>query len=207
MPTVSASSDIEILRNSINRFTTMSHEDFNLSESFWHTKTYKKGEFYNDFKQVCKHLGFVVEGVFRTYYVDEKTGDEKNIYFYTNNQIVVSYASFINQVPCHYYTQAMVDSKVIYIHIEKLQMLYQKSHVWERFGRLIAEQASNIALDRTESFLFQTPEERYLNLVHQHPDIINSIPLYHISSYLGIQGPSLSRIRKRIASGKPRITG
>ncbi|MFN3849293.1 MAG: Crp/Fnr family transcriptional regulator [Spirosomataceae bacterium] len=194
-----AQSDIEILKQSVNHFLPITDEEFALSDGFWHTKTYKKGEFYNDFKQVCKHLGFVLNGVFRTYYVDEKSGDEKNIYFYTHNQIVVSYASFINQVPCHYYTQAMVDSRVVYIHIENLMKLYQKSHIWERFGRLIAEQASNIALDRTESLLFRSPEERYLNLVSQHPDIINSIPLYHISSYLGIQGPSLSRIRKRIA--------
>jgi CRP-like cAMP-binding protein len=147
-------------------------------------------------------MGFVLEGVFRTYYLDEKSADEKNIFFYTNNQIVVSYASFINQVPCHYYTQSMLASKVIYIHFDKLMSLYQASHEWERFGRLIAEQASNVALNRTESLLFQSPEQRYLDLTSQHPDIINSIPLYHISSYLGIQGPSLSRIRKRLSEKK-----
>jgi len=41
--------------------------------------------------------------------------------------------------------------------------------------------------------------QRYLDLIKNHPDIFNSIPLYHISSYLGIQGPSLSRIRKIIS--------
>ncbi|HEY1037971.1 MAG TPA: Crp/Fnr family transcriptional regulator, partial [Bacteroidia bacterium] len=76
-----------------------------------------------------------------------------------------------------------------------------KSHAWERFGRLLAQEAFNVTIARTESFLFKTPEERYLELIKQHPDIFNNIPLYHISSYLGIQGPSLSRIRKRI-SGK-----
>jgi len=35
--------------------------------------------------------------------------------------------------------------------------------------------------------------------VNHYPDIFNNIPLYHISSYLGIQGPSLSRIRKRLS--------
>jgi CRP-like cAMP-binding protein len=191
--------EIEILEKAFHSFTGMSSEAFRLSEKFWQVKSYKKGEFYNDFQQVCKHLGFVLEGVFRTFHVDEKSADEKNIFFYTNNQIVVSYASFINQVPCHYYTQSMLASKVIYIHFDKLMSLYRESHEWERFGRLIAEQASNVALNRTESLLFQSPEQRYLDLTSQHPDIINSIPLYHISSYLGIQGPSLSRIRKRLS--------
>ncbi|WP_435353137.1 Crp/Fnr family transcriptional regulator [Emticicia sp. SJ17W-69] len=191
--------EIELLKKALQSFTGMSEETFLLSEQYWQVKTYKKGEFYNDYQQVCKHLGFVIEGVFRTYYLDEKSADEKNVFFYTNNQIVVSYASFINQVPCHYYTQSMLHSKVIYIHYDKLKALYRQSHEWEHFGRLIAEQASNIALNRTESLLFQTPEQRYLDLVSQHPDIMNTIPLYHISSYLGIQGPSLSRIRKRIS--------
>lgn len=191
--------EIEVLEKALNLFAGMSSEAFQLSASHWQLKTYKKGEFYNNYQQVCKHLGFVLDGVFRTYHVDEETADEKNIFFYTNNQLVVSYASFINQIPCHFHTQSMVASKVIYIHFDQLTALYRKSHEWERLGRLIAEQASNIALNRTESLLFQTPEQRYLDLVSQHPYIINSIPLYHISSYLGIQGPSLSRIRKRIS--------
>ena len=194
--------EIEILENSLKAFSGMSRDAFRLSEKYWQTKTYKKGEFYNDFQQVCKLLGFVLEGVFRTYYVDEKNADEKNIFFYTDNQLVVSYASFINQVPCHFYTQSMLPSKVIYIHFDNLMSLYRQSHEWERLGRLIAEQASNVALNRTESLLFQTPEQRYLDLISHHPDIMNTVPLYHISSYLGIQGPSLSRIRKRLSEKK-----
>lgn len=194
--------EIEVLEKALNTFSGMSSEAFQLSASHWQLKTYKKGEFYNNYQQVCKHLGFVLDGVFRTYHVDEKNADEKNIFLYTNKQLVVSYASFINQTPCHFYTQSMVESKVIYIHFDQLTALYRKSHEWEHLGRLIAEQASNIALNRTESLLFQTPEQRYLDLVSQHPDIINSIPLYHISSYLGIQRPSLSRIRKRISEKK-----
>jgi hypothetical protein len=52
---------------------------------------------------------------------------------------------------------------------------------------------------RIEGFVFKSPEERYLDLIRQQPAIFNAVPLYHISSYLGIQGPSLSRIRKRLA--------
>lgn len=50
------------------------------------------------------------------------------IFFYTDNQQVVSYASFINQVPCYFYTQSMVKSKVIYIHFDNLMSLNLQSH-------------------------------------------------------------------------------
>jgi CRP-like cAMP-binding protein len=131
---------------------------------------------------------------------DEK-GDEKNIFLFLPHQVVVTYKSFIHEVPCDYNTQALTDAQVICIGLSDLQSLYKRSHGWERFGRLMAEKAFDIANDRAESFLFKSAEERYLDLIRMQPDIINHIPLYHISSYLGIAGPSLSRIRKRI-SGK-----
>ena len=183
----------------ISEFANLTEEDFKLSQSFWQHNVYKKGDFYNEQKSVCKHLGFITNGIFRSYIIDAKTGEEKNVFLYSSNQFVVTFKSFINQIPCDYHTQAMADANVLCISINDLLSLYQKSHAWERFGRLLAQQAFNVVIDRTESFLFKTPEERYLDLVKYHPDILNNIPLYHISSYLGIQGPSLSRIRKRIS--------
>lgn len=191
--------DIDLLGHALRTFANIDEEAFALSVPYWQKKHYQKGEFYNEYKNVCKHLGFILDGIFRTYYVNDQTGEEKNVFFFTKHQVVVSYKSFINQSPCNYYTESMVDSTILYINITHLQELYQQSHQWERFGRLVGERAFNLAMNRMEDFLFQTPEQRYLDLIEQHPDLYNSIPLYHISSYLGIQGPSLSRIRKRLS--------
>lgn len=192
---------IEKLAFAITSFSKMNTEEFQLSLPFWQERTFKKGEFYNERSHICKNLGFIIEGTFRGYIIEEKTGEEKNVFLYSSDQFVVSFKSFINQVPCDYYTQSMTDSTILYINIIDLLALYQQSHQWERFGRLLAQEAFNVAMERSESFLFKTPEERYLDLIKHHPDIFNTVPLYHISSYLGIQGPSLSRIRKRL-SGK-----
>jgi CRP-like cAMP-binding protein len=194
-------SEIEKLAAALEGFAGLNANDFQLSAPFWQTKNYQKGEFYNEHRNICKNLGFITKGVFRSYIIDEKTGEEKNVFLYSTNGFVVSFKSFINQTPCDYYTQAMTDASVIFINIIDLQLLYQRSHQWEKFGRLLAQEAFNVTMTRIEGFMFKTPEERYLDLIQQHPDIFNSVPLYHISSYLGIQGPSLSRIRKRI-SGK-----
>lgn len=190
--------EIQLLEEVFRKMTGMDEQAFALSLPYWQLKEYKKGEFYNEYKNVCKHLGFVISGIFRTYYVHEETGEEKNMLFYTENQIVSALKSFLTQKPCNYYTECVVDSRILYIHINDLQRLYEQSHQWERFGRFVAELAFNMVMDNTESFLFKTPEQRYMELVDLHPDIFNRIPLYHIASYLGIQGPSLSRIRKRM---------
>jgi|JI6StandDraft_1071083.scaffolds.fasta_scaffold183912_1 CRP-like cAMP-binding protein len=190
----------DILKQALLSIADIDAADFELSSKHWKEKEYKKGEYYNEYKNVCKYLGFITHGVFRSYYVDIKSEEEKNVFFFSTNQIVVSYQSFITQTPCNYYTQAMTDAKVLYIHIDHLMQLYKQSHKWERLGRLIAEMAFSISMKRTESFLFRSPEERYLELISQHPEIFNNVPLYHISSYLGIQGPSLSRIRRIFAT-------
>ena len=193
--------EIEKLAFALRQFAGLSEEDFKLSSEFWMPKNYKKGEFYNLRGNVCTYLGFIVDGVFRSYTIDEKAGEEKNVFLYSANGFVVPFKSFLNQIPCDYQTQAMTDASIIYIRYSDLLSLYQTSHQWEKFGRLLAQETFNITMSRIEGFILKTPEERYLDLIKQHPDIFNNVPLYHISSYLGIQGPSLSRIRKRI-SGK-----
>ncbi|MDF7817477.1 Crp/Fnr family transcriptional regulator [Runella sp. MFBS21] len=191
--------EIDKLQYALQQFAGITPEEFALSTPYWKYKTYKKGEFYNLHRNICKDLGFVTSGVFRSYTVNEETGEEKNVFLYSSNGFVVSFKSFVNQIPCDYHTQALTDASIIYINILDLISLYQQSHQWETFGRLLAQEAFNVTMTRLEGFLFKSPEERYLDLVRQHPDIFNNVPLYHISSYLGIQGPSLSRIRKRIS--------
>ena len=177
----------------------MDKESFELSLPYWQLKSYHKGEFYNEYKNICKHLGFIIDGVFRVYRVNENTGEERNMLFFGKNEFIASYKSFISQTACDYFTESMVDSTILYIHIDSLNLLYQQSHKWERFGRLVAEQAFQAVMNATEGLLFDTPEGRYQDMVRKHPDVVNAVPLYHIASYLGIKGPSLSRIRKRMA--------
>jgi CRP-like cAMP-binding protein len=190
--------DKEILATALSRFAGLDKDDLALSTPYWQLKEYRKGEFYNAYKNVCTYLGFVTQGIFRSYLIDAK-GHERNIFIYPTHQFVVTFKSFIHQVPCDYYTQAMSDARVLCIGLRDLHQLYRTSHKWERFGRLAAEKAFDVAIDRAEGMLFKSAEERYLDLIKHQPDIFNTVPLYHISSYLGIQGPSLSRIRKRLA--------
>jgi CRP-like cAMP-binding protein len=194
------SSEIELLQQALHNAAGMDKETFALSLPYWQIKTYKKGEYFNEYKNICKHLGFVINGVFRIYRMNEETGEEKNMLFFTNHQFVASYKSFLSQVACSYFTESMMTSTILYIHVDHLHELYKTSHQWEHFGRVVAETAFLEVMSNTEAFLFHSPEERYLQLISKHPDIFNAVPLYHIASYLGIQGPSLSRIRKRMLS-------
>ncbi len=191
---------LDLLKPVFNQFSGMSSEAFDLSRAYWHEKSFKKGELFNNYKNVCKELGFIVEGTFRSYIINYKSGEDQNIFFYSKSGFVCAYKSFVNQIPCEYYTEALTDAHIVCINIFDLRKLYNQSHEWECFGRLAAETAATVVTDRVESFLLKSPEERYVELIEAHPELSQDVPLYHISSYLGIQGPSLSRIRKRLAN-------
>ena len=85
---------IERLRKIVGDISGMSRENFDLSIDYWQPKTYKKNEFYNEYKNVCKYLGFVLTGVFRIYKFHDQSGIEKNIQFFTNDQFMSSFKSF-----------------------------------------------------------------------------------------------------------------
>jgi hypothetical protein len=69
----------------------------------------------------------------------------------------------------------------------------------EKYGRLIAEEVLKTQQKRIESFLFENAEQRYRNFIKESPNLSNRVSLSYLSSYLGIERPSLSRIRKKIA--------
>ncbi|MBL0740716.1 Crp/Fnr family transcriptional regulator [Chryseolinea lacunae] len=200
MRSIQTNEYIERLRKFVKDCSGMRDEDFDLSVPYWQHKIYKKGEFFNEYKNVCKYLGFVLDGVFRIYRFHDQSGAEKNMFFFTKNQFMCSFKGFFSQNSCDYHTQSLIKSKILYIHHDSLQHLYKISPVWDRFGRVFAESSLLAVMTNTEAVMFKSPEERYRELVSVHPDIFNSVPLYHIASYLGIKGPSLSRIRKRIVT-------
>ena len=52
------------------------------------------------------------------------------------------------------------------------------------------------------SFIKDTPQQRYLNLLQEKPQIIQRIPQHYIASYLGITTVHLSRIKSKLAKEK-----
>lgn len=188
----------DLLDTQLAKFAGLTKRDIHDSRPFWKLRTVKKGAFFNAGKNVSKDLGLIITGIFRVFYRDPAIGEEKNIFFFSENQFLIWFRTFIDDKESHYFIQALEDSEVVYISHHDLNNLYETHRNWSRFGRLLAELFFTYSQTRAETFLFSTPEERYLKLLKDHSDIVSRIPVYHFASYLGITNPSLSRIRRRI---------
>jgi CRP-like cAMP-binding protein len=187
-----------ILKDILVPFAGMTDEDIAVSLPFWRKREISKGNFYNKQNVVCRDLGILVKGMFRVYHSGSESEEERNIFFFSEEQFIVSFASFIYQYPCSYYIEALEDSEILYVSYQDLQSLYLKHKSWERFGRILAEHFFTRSQLRTENLLFLTHEQRYLNLLQEHQNIVQRVTSFHIASYLGIKNQSLSRIKKRL---------
>jgi CRP-like cAMP-binding protein len=190
--------DKKILFDFLHDFSNLSEIEFLKGSQHWYRRTISKGDFFNMQNFVCSDLGFIKSGLFRIYYYDEETMADRNMFFFSEGQFIVSFRSFIYQYPCIYYIEALEDAELYAIKYQDLQNLYSTNKGWANTGRLLAELFFEYAQSRMESLLFNTVEQRYIKLLKEQPEILKRIALYHIASYLGITSQSLSRIRKRL---------
>ena len=97
--------------------------------------------------------------------------------------------------------QALEDTTVFVITKKNLIELYKECSKYETFGRLMAEQvAQKRATEIAMSLSSDKPEERYLKLIKNNPDIFQRVQQKYIANFLGISPESLSRIRNRIVN-------
>jgi CRP-like cAMP-binding protein len=188
-----------LLAQQLQAFAGLSAADLHLAEGNWTLRPIAKNEFFNFRNSVCRHVGFIVSGLFRVYYVDPVTAQEHNVFLVPEGLFLTSLKSLVTQEACPYYIAALEDAQLLVITTEQLRRLYAQSHGWERFGRLLAEQYMVLHQAKTEALLFQSAEQRYLGLLQQFPSVTNRVSLGHIASYLGITGPSLSRVRTQLS--------
>ena len=108
--------------------------------------------------------------------------------------------SFISGEQALFNIQAIETSELILLSKENFQKVCETIPVFERFYRMLIQNAYVHSQKRISRIYKNSAEERYLNLIKEHPEIIQRIPQHYIASYLGIKPQSLSRIRKNLSN-------
>lgn len=186
------------LKNVIRTISPITDSEWELFENDIYEKTILKNNYFAKPYMISDNIGFVLKGTFRTFYIDNN-GADITTHFQLENMFIVDYQSFITSKKSVFQIEALEDSHILYFNKKTVVNLFQQSHNWEKFGRIIAEQVFILYTKRFQSLLFQTAEERYLHLLKEFPEIFQRVPQYLIASYLGIKPQSLSRIRKQLS--------
>jgi CRP-like cAMP-binding protein len=141
----------------------------------------------------CKTIYFVKKGCVRIYYFKEDIDITESFEF--ENAFVARAESLFTGKPSLKAIQTIEDTILIGIDSNQLFQLFDTHHDLERLFRKIIETSYVNTVNRIESLQFNTAEERYQNLLKDHPNVLQRVPLKYIASYLGITPVSLSRIR------------
>lgn len=192
-------SKFNLFRNQVEKFVAFTDDEWLIFQQHLKLVSLKKKDFFVRAGEVCNDIGFIVSGSVRFYCM--KNGEVITGYFSMENEMISSYKSFLTRQPGTTHVEAIENTELVSFSHHSLQQLLSDNRVcykMERFGRLVSEYLICCYDDRVTSFIMQTAEERYIQLLTNGQNIIQRIPQHYIANYLGITPVSLSRIRKRI---------
>lgn len=188
----------EYIRNRISIPDSDLEKAFQFSEA----KYFKKGDYILKVGEYCRFIGFLNSGIIIGTILNE--GKEIACNFTFENCFFTYAEGLSNNIPSHKNFVALEDCELLVLSKEKLALIFSLNQKFETlFTQILAEEIRSLLLAEQNNRT-QSVETRYLQFNDNYPDAFNRIPLKYIAGYLGIEAPSLSRLRKRLA-GKREI--
>ncbi|GAB3936723.1 Crp/Fnr family transcriptional regulator [Mucilaginibacter myungsuensis] len=157
----------------------------------------KAGDIFIPEGSMSKRLAYVRSGLIRAYTL-KANGEEVTMMLRWEKQLVASLDSVVLGKPSRFNYQAMEDTVVMEVDYHQALQIIDKSPKLSAQRQNLLLEILGQAMDRIESFVMLSPEERYLKLVKEKPNIVDRVADKHLATLLGITPVSLSRIRKRI---------
>lgn len=146
-------------------------------------------------RAIADRLYLIRRGCLRLFFL--KDGKEITFQFFFEGDFVGSFDSLYRRTPSLFALETIEPAEVVGIgrddfydlleSVPRLRVFYEEKLI-DRFH--VYQQ---LFLSRIKN----TPQERYEELIREHPAIVRRIPQHYIASYLGITPVSLSRIRNR----------
>jgi len=133
-------------------------------------------------------------------------GGDKTVQFFFENEGLTSFESFVNNTPS-LFTIETIEPSVVYLLPKPyvIQLMNELSREAD-FLQIILQTSGRRQthyMNEFVSFIRDTPEERYQRLLNERPHIVQRVPQHYIASYLGVSTVHLSRIKSKLAKGKP----
>ena len=146
--------------------------------------------------QMCKYLSYVHSGALRSYCID-KEGKQSTIMFAVADWWLTDMYCFLNEKPAMMYIETIEDSCLFQLSRENFGKLFNVIPKFERFFRILMQNAYTREQLRIIDNLTLTAEERYDRFLNKYPQIVKQVTQKQIASYLGITPEFLSVIRKK----------
>lgn len=196
-PTRRIQTQLGRLRILLVRHQTFSEAGWSLAMPYFMHHSYQTGEHIIEAGERVSQIGFMVSGLARYYYLTRE-GKEYNKAFAQPGQPLTSIIALVTGQPSPFFIQALTPCECLFLAYEKLVLLCDQHPEWASLGRHLLEQLAIKKERREADFLLLSAQERYEKFLVEYREIADSLPNYHIASYLGLTEVGLSRIRRRL---------
>lgn len=188
---------MEALTNYLLLFGNLSQQQIEFILSMAEELRLSKDKYFSEAGKIPQQVGFLVEGILRLCYYNNK-GEGITKYFIDENQLIVDYQSFKTNTQASEYLQAVTDCTLVVFSKQKWESISNTIVDWDSIQNKIIEKFLIQKIERRSPLVEQDATTRYLTFMEKFPSLTNRVPLAYVASYLGITQSSLSRIRKSI---------
>lgn len=183
-----------LVLNNVAKHISLDNEEAAYFTSLLEYREVRRKSFVLKEGQLCKTINYVHAGTLRAYYLD-KSGKESTVMFAINDWWITDMFCFVNRQPAMLFIEAVENSSIFRLESDALDKLYLEIPKFERFFRIIMQNAYIREQLRVIQNLSLSAEERYNNFLSKYPQVVKQVPQKQIASYLGITPEFLSVIR------------
>lgn len=191
----------ELFKKHLAKHISLSSSEFDKFIEPFKLKIIKKKEFYLQQGEVCKYEAFVIKGLFKIYYLDNK-GSENIINFAASDWWLGDIDSFNNETPSKLFIEALEDSEIFIINKYDKEVLYEELPKVEKLFRIMGQKAMVALQRRVIDSISKTADLRYVDFIEKNSSIAQRLTNLQIAAYLGISHEFLSKIKKKISAKK-----
>jgi len=173
-------------------------EEINQIVDLFEYRELNKNDFFIKENQRCHEVALIQSGIFRSFYSSVNKEDITYCFRFPNTWIA-AYSSFITGGPSIENMQAITPVELWVIKKNIINKLATNNLKWTTYLKMIAEEQYLELEKRVFQLQKETASQRYTNLIKDHPEFIQQLPLNYVASYLGITQRHLSRIRNQIS--------
>jgi CRP-like cAMP-binding protein len=184
-----------ILKN-IEKHISLTEEEQHYFYSLLTVRHVSRNERILDQGKISKFINFVDSGILRAYHINHD-GKDSTIMFAVTDWWITDMYSFVNQIPALLAIEALEDSVILQLNYTQLELLYREIPTFERFFRILMQNAYIREQLRVLDAISLSTEERYHKFTSKYHGFVPRVSQKQIASYLGVTPEFLSTILRK----------
>ena len=188
---------MDSIKKFFDTLSPLSDETWQALNSLFKPRHLAPLEYFAKEREFAKEIAFLETGCVRAFFTNQE-GKEYNKQFFVGPSLIGAYTSLLTRQSNLIPQQALTECHIWAADYQKITSQFENFHDLERLARKIAEHYFLEKEHKELEMALQDATQRYLNFRNQFPTLEQSIPQYHIASYLSISPTQLSRIRHKL---------